>query len=107
MEQDGTAGTSPASVRLSGKLICASQEEAALVAAHLPEHIRLTRLEPGCVSFEVTQTDDSMIWRVEELFSDKAAFEAHQNRAKSSIWGLATKTIRREFQISTDFSAST
>jgi quinol monooxygenase YgiN len=93
----------PGAVRLSGKLICASQEEAALVATHLPEHIRLTRLEPGCLSFEVAQTDDSMIWRVEELFFDRPAFDAHQNRAKGSIWGAATKAIRREYQISTDF----
>jgi quinol monooxygenase YgiN len=92
----------PGAIRLSGTLICASQEEAALVATHLPEHIRLTRLEPGCLSFEVTQTDDSVIWRVEELFSDGAAFEAHQDRAKASTWGAATRAIRREFQISTD-----
>jgi quinol monooxygenase YgiN len=93
----------PGTIRLSGKLICASQEEAALVAMHLPEHIRLTRREPGCLSFEVTQVDDSMIWLVEELFSDRAAFEAHQDRAKGSIWGAATKAIRREYQISADF----
>jgi quinol monooxygenase YgiN len=70
---------------------------------HLPEHIRLTRMEPGCLSFEVAQIDDSMIWRVEELFSDEPAFEAHQDRAKGSTWGTATKAIRREYQISTDF----
>jgi quinol monooxygenase YgiN len=103
MEQDDATRKRPAAVRLSGKLICASREEAALVATHLPEHIRLTRLEPGCVSFEVAQIDDSMVWRVEELFADRPAFEAHQDRAKSSIWGAATKAIRREFQISTDF----
>jgi quinol monooxygenase YgiN len=102
MEQSDTTGNRPGAIRLSGKLICASQEEAALVVTHLPEHIRLTRLEPGCVSFEVTQIDDSMIWRVEERFSDRPAFEAHQDRARSSIWGAATKAIRREYQISTD-----
>ena len=103
MEQDDATTKRPAAVRLAGKLICASQEEVVLVAIHLPEHIRLTRLEPGCVSFEVAQIDDSMIWRVEELFSDRAAFEAHQERAKGSIWGSATRAIRREYQISTDF----
>jgi quinol monooxygenase YgiN len=103
MEQDDARRNRPGATRLSGKLICASPEEAALVAAHLPEHIRLTRLEPGCLSFEVAQTDDSMIWRVEELFSDRPAFEAHQDRAKGSVWGATTKAIRREYQISTDF----
>jgi quinol monooxygenase YgiN len=103
MEQDDARRKRPGAIRLSGKLICASQEEATLVATHLPEHIRLTRLEPGCLSFEVAQVDDYMIWRVEELFSDRAAFEAHQHRAKDSIWGAATKAIRREYQTSTDF----
>jgi quinol monooxygenase YgiN len=103
MEQDDATRKRPGAIRLSGKLICASPEETALVAAHLLEHIRLTRLEPGCLSFEVAQTDDSMIWRVEELFSDRPAFEAHQDRAKGSVWGATTKAIRREYQISTDF----
>jgi len=103
MEQDDATRKRPGAIRLSGKLICASREEAALVATHLPEHIRLTRLQQGCLSFEVAQIDDSMTWRVEELFSDGPAFEAHQDRAKSSIWGAATRAIRREYQISTDF----
>jgi quinol monooxygenase YgiN len=102
MEQDDATRNRPGATRLSGKLICASQQEAVRVATHLPEHIRLTRLEPGCLSFEVAQIDDSMTWRVEELFSDRPAFEAHQDRAKSSTWGAATQAIRREYQISTD-----
>lgn len=56
-------------VRLSGFLRCASMEDVELVVRHLPEHIRLTRAEPGCLSFEVSQTDDPLIWRVEELLS--------------------------------------
>jgi quinol monooxygenase YgiN len=84
MEQDDSTRKRPGAIRLSGELICASQEEAALIVTHLPEHIRLTRLEPGCLSFELAQIDDSMIWLVEELFSDRPAFEAHQDRAKGS-----------------------
>ena len=41
-------------VHLSGHLFCASAQERALVEQYLPEHIRLTRAEPGCLSFEVT-----------------------------------------------------
>ncbi|ABF64597.1 hypothetical protein TM1040_1864 [Ruegeria sp. TM1040] len=41
-------------VYLSGHLFCASAQEQALVEQYLPEHIRLTRAEPGCLSFEVT-----------------------------------------------------
>ena len=50
-------------LRLSGLLTCASVSEAAIVHQYLPEHIRLSRAEPGCLSFEVTQSDDPMIWR--------------------------------------------
>ena len=44
-------------ITLSGRLICANAIEADLVASLLPDHIRLTRDEPGCLSFEVRQGD--------------------------------------------------
>jgi quinol monooxygenase YgiN len=88
-------------VALSGKLICASSDEAHLIRQFLPEHIRLTRLEPGCLSFEVTETDDPLVWRVEELFADPAAFEAHQARTKASEWARETAAIRRDYSIRT------
>ena len=87
-------------VRLSGRLICASSAESEIVRIHLPEHVRLTRQEPGCLSFEVTLTDDPLIWRVEELFVDQAAFDAHQARTKASEWARQTAAIRRDYQIS-------
>ena len=62
----------------------------------LPEHVRLTRAEPGCLSFEVTPTDDPLAWRVEERFTDRAAFDAHQRRTRASAWGAATAAIRRD-----------
>ena len=72
-----TGTTTGGTVCLSGDLICASAAEAAIVRQYLPEHIRLTRAEPGCLSFEVTQSGDPMIWRVAERFADRAAFDAH------------------------------
>ncbi|WP_065328903.1 putative quinol monooxygenase [Tritonibacter mobilis] len=89
-------------VHLSGHLFCASAQERALVEQYLPEHIRLTRAEPGCVSFEVTQTDDPSVWRVEECFTDRAAFDAHQLRAGASLWGQKTQGIRRAYEITED-----
>lgn len=86
-------------VRLSGKVICTNNQEAALVAAHLPEHIRLSRAEPGCLSFEVVQTENPLIWSVEETFTDQTAFDAHQARTKASPWFASTGHIRREYQI--------
>ena len=71
------------------------------VQALLPEHIRLTLLEPDCQWFRVEQSGDPMIWLVDEGFSDQAAFDAHQARTKTSIWAQRTADIAREFQINT------
>lgn len=86
-------------VQLTGTLICASEAECDIVRQYLPEHIRLTREEPGCISFEVTPSDDPMIWRVEELFVDQVAFYAHQARTKASAWAEKTASIRRVYRI--------
>jgi len=51
------------SVTLTGQLICATPEEAARVRAHLPDHIRLTRAEPGCLRFDAVATDDWLVWQ--------------------------------------------
>nr|WP_191856031.1 antibiotic biosynthesis monooxygenase [Agrobacterium tumefaciens] len=88
-------------VRLSGFLRCASMEDVELVVRHLPVHIRLTRAEPGCLSFEVSQTDDPLIWRVEELFIDRDAFDFHQKRTRASQWFVATSAIPRDYEITT------
>ncbi|HRM74757.1 MAG TPA: hypothetical protein PLI13_08650, partial [Paracoccus sp. (in: a-proteobacteria)] len=56
-------------VRLTGLLQCADAAEAASVRAHLPEHVRLTRVEPGCLSFQINPTPDPLIWRVDEAFA--------------------------------------
>ncbi|WP_373504605.1 putative quinol monooxygenase [Aestuariivirga sp.] len=84
-------------IHLSGRLICKDRAEADVVRRELPEHIRLTRAEPGCVTFEVTATDDPLCWQVAETFRDRAAFEAHQARTRASAWHVATAGIAREF----------
>lgn len=86
-------------ISLSGRLICANATEADLVRQHLPEHMRLTRAEPGCLSFQVSATDDPLIWQVAESFTDKAAFEAHQSRTRASAWHAATAHIRRDYRL--------
>lgn len=87
-------------VTLNGTLRCANDEEAARVCAALDDHIRLTRAEPGCISFEVTATEDPLVWAVAEEFTDPAAFEAHQARAGASQWAQQTKGIARDYKIS-------
>ncbi|MFD1252156.1 Antibiotic biosynthesis monooxygenase [Devosia equisanguinis] len=89
-----------AKLRLTGRLVCASQAEVDAVHRYLPEHVRLTRAESGCLSFEVTKTHDPMVWRVEELFVDQAAFDAHQMRTKASAWAHKTAGIRRDYEVS-------
>lgn len=85
-------------VTLTGWLRCKDAAEAGIVARHLPEHIRLTRAEPGCLAFAVEPTADPLVWRVDESFADAAAFEAHQARTRGSDWFRATGGIQREFQ---------
>lgn len=86
-------------VTLTGYLRCETEEQAARVRAALPEHIRLTRAEPGCVSFNVTPTDDPLVWEVTEEFLDPAAFEAHQERASRSVWSSETAGIPRDYDV--------
>lgn len=86
-------------VRLSGQLICADDQDAAIVAQHLPLHQYLSRAEPGCLTFEVHRTDDPHVWQVDEEFADDAAFAAHQERAANSEWGRATAGIERRYRV--------
>lgn len=86
-------------IRLTGTLSCATQQDAALVTRLLPEHMRLTLAEPGCLSFKVLPMNDGLTWAVDETFADRAAFTAHQNRTAASDWGRATSHIPRSYRI--------
>lgn len=92
MSVDGT-------VHLTGTLTCTTRAECDRVIAGLDTHIALTRAEPGCISFEVVQSADPMIWTVAETFTDRAAFAAHQSRTAASDWARLTKGIARNFII--------
>ncbi|WP_416393600.1 MULTISPECIES: putative quinol monooxygenase [unclassified Curtobacterium] len=86
-------------MRLSGQLVCTTEEEAQRVREHLPEHTRLTRAEPGCIAFDVAPTESPLTWSVEERFENPDVFNAHQERAKSSEWGRATAGIERRYSV--------
>lgn len=86
-------------VQLSGYLKCRDSAETALVLEHLPEHIALTRAEPGCLSFEVTRSGDPLVWAVAERFVDSHAFRAHQARVAASAWGSMTSAIERDYTV--------
>ncbi|MBP2414670.1 quinol monooxygenase YgiN [Arthrobacter stackebrandtii] len=87
---------------LTGLLICDGGEQLAAVVAHLPLHLELTRAEPGCLSFDVVQTADPLVWEVSERFVDAAAFGLHQQRVRASEWGRETQGIRRDYSLSVD-----
>ncbi|UKF32495.1 putative quinol monooxygenase [Clavibacter phaseoli] len=86
-------------VRLTGQLVCKNCEERDLVVQNLPQHVKLTRAEPGCLAFEVTQTIDPLVWRVEEHFEGEEVFRAHQARVASSEWGRITSLIERRYVV--------
>lgn len=86
-------------VRLRGQLICMTEDDRAVVLTHVADHIALTRAEPGCLSFDIAETDDPMTFEVMESFRDRAAFDAHQARTRDSVWFAATRHILRDFRI--------
>lgn len=94
-----TYGRGVGEVGLSGQLLCKTAEEAQVVIRHLPEHVRLTRAEAGCLRFDVVPTSNALTWQVDETFGDLAAFRAHKQRVASSPWGLATASIERRYSI--------
>ena len=70
------------------------------VRSALPTHIRLSRAEPGCLRFDVTEDADvTGRFHVSEAFIDAAAFKAHQTRAQASDWAKITAGIERHYQV--------
>lgn len=86
-------------ITVTGTLTCATDAEAGIVRTLLPEHIRLSRAEPGCLSFNVSQTDNPFVWRLDESFTTREAFEAHQTRTRASAWYKASAGLTRDFTI--------
>ncbi|HGG05903.1 MAG TPA: antibiotic biosynthesis monooxygenase [Aliiroseovarius sp.] len=86
-------------VRLKGILTVPADRLEAVRAA-LPEHIRLSRAEPGCIFFDVVEVaDNDGIFNVSEGFVDQAAFDAHQRRTRASDWWRVTDGIPRTYTI--------
>ncbi|WP_261781637.1 VOC family protein [Rhodococcus sp. BP-332] len=86
-------------VHLSGQLVCRDDAELAVVSECLPRHVELTRAELGCVSFDVHQSGDPLVWLVDEYFTDDDAFARHQERVSSSEWGRRTAGIERRYVV--------
>ena len=94
-------------ITLTGSLHCLTALDSAIVARHLPEHLTLSRAEPGCLWFRVSQSVDPLVWTLDEGFADAAAFAAHQSRTRASGWWTATQHIARNFQLADGDSPAT
>lgn len=91
----------PEEVTLTGFIEIPAGDRARLLPL-LDEHIRLTRAEPGCLAFAVTETKPgSGRFAVAERFRDRAAFDAHRARASASPWGLASRHLKRDYAVVT------
>lgn len=77
-----------------------SDSDASAISKELPRHVELTLEEPGCITFSVVK-DQSIRNRysVYEAFIDQEAFDAHQQRVKSSRWGEVSKNVVRSYEI--------
>lgn len=86
-------------IHLSGTLTCKTTDDLHVVETYLPEHTRLSRAEPGCQTFDVVQTDNPMVWQLDETYTDRSAFEAHQTRNRASVWWQMSQGLIRDFKI--------
>ena len=86
-------------VRLEGYLEVPPERITQVVAA-LPAHIALTRAEPGCLAFEVSQSATTPgHFLVAETFVDQAAFDLHQARTRASAWAEVTAGLNRHYTV--------
>lgn len=75
-------------------------EEIDLVTAALDVHKKLSRAEPGCLKFNV-RPDKELLGRfsVYEKFASQDAFDAHQERVRTSDWGRISANVERHYEI--------
>ncbi|PKH09366.1 putative quinol monooxygenase [Moritella sp. Urea-trap-13] len=86
-------------VILKGFIIVPTADLPAVKKA-LISHKELTRNEPGCLMFNVTQSEVNLNrFDVYEEFINKAAFELHQARVENSAWGRAAANVQRHYEI--------
>ncbi|MCF6271805.1 MAG: antibiotic biosynthesis monooxygenase [Rhodobacteraceae bacterium] len=87
-----------AKVYLDGQLVAKTAAQRAVIDLYLDEHIALTRAEPGCLKFEVTEDPkDRNKFHVSEVFDSEETFAAHQTRTKASEWGQHSEKLERRF----------
>ncbi|WP_333834113.1 putative quinol monooxygenase [Rubrimonas sp.] len=87
-------------VRIEGRLICRDRAQADRIAEFLVEHVRLTRAESACLSFEVTRDPaDALVFVVSETFVDAAGFAAHKARMVGTVWAEISEGATRDYVV--------
>ena len=81
---------------VTGRLICQDMGQMLLAMELLPEHVALSRAEPGCLRFDLRQESDPLAWQMDKLFANDDAFAAHQARNAASRWGQDSARITRD-----------
>lgn len=84
-------------VQLTGRMT-APPERCPGVRAAMADHIRLTRAEPGCLYFDLRESEDG-VFEVSELFQSRDAFEEHQHRTRGSAWFRITGDLPRDYEV--------
>lgn len=70
------------------------------ILKELPNHIKLTKEEEGCLLFSVLQrSSEPNVFDVFEEFADKNAFDRHQERARQSTWSEVTSNVERYYTV--------
>lgn len=83
-------------ITVQGRLICRDMGQMMVALDLLPEHVAASREEPGNLRFDLRQSDNPLVWHVEELFANIDAMEAHRLRAANSRWGGDGSDLIRE-----------
>ena len=84
---------------ITGTITCEAADLEMFLAA-VAEHKRLSRAEPGCIEFEISQSAvDPCSFLVSERFENRAAFDAHTIRTRTSAWWAKTRHMPRDLVI--------
>ena len=86
-------------IRVTGTLTCKTPEQAAIVRRLVPDHVALSRAEPGCLTFNIHPAASPLVWQLDETFVSRQTFDAHQPRTRASAWLAATTDLARNFTV--------
>ena len=79
--------------------VLAFDSDLAAIRRELPNHIRLTLQEEGCLVFKVSQDSKNINrFNVYEEFISQDAFNAHQQRLSKTKWGNVSSRLEKHYK---------